>query len=202
LRRRQLLIGDAEIFGSVRPANSSGINEGIHNRLLEAIATLSPRSVEILILRYVYDYTEPQIATLLRSISCDSWNWAAAVQRLGSPTADAARLMVGSAGGILTGNGIGMGRLADSLQTQVDRPIIDNTNLPGLYDISLRFTPESDPLLGGPVTATPPGIPTTSDPTAPPLFSAIQDQLGLKLQPGTGTVEVIVIETVQKPSEN
>jgi uncharacterized protein (TIGR03435 family) len=85
----------------------------------------------------------------------------------------------------------------------VDRPIVDKTNLPGLYDVSLRFAPESDPLSGGPVTATPPGIPTTSsDPAAPPLFSAIQDQLGVKLQPGTGTVEVIVIDTVQKPSEN
>jgi uncharacterized protein (TIGR03435 family) len=119
------------------------------------------------------------------------------------PPRGAAGLMVGSAGGILTGNGIGMGRLADSLQTQVDRPIVDKTNLPGLYDVSLRFAPESDPLSGGPVTATPPGIPTTSsDPAAPPLFSAIQDQLGVKLQPGTGTVEVIVIDTVQKPSEN
>jgi uncharacterized protein (TIGR03435 family) len=118
------------------------------------------------------------------------------------PPRGAARLIVGSAGGILAAKGIGMGKLADSLQTQVDRPIIDKTNLPGLYDISLRFAPESDPLVGAPLTATAPGVPATSDPTAPPLFSAIQDQLGLKLQPGTGIVEVIVIDTVQKPSEN
>ena len=66
LRKKQLLIGDADIFEGDRPTSSSGIDEGIHKRLREAIATLSPRSVEILILRYVYDYTEPQIAALLR----------------------------------------------------------------------------------------------------------------------------------------
>jgi len=114
-----------------------------------------------------------------------------------APPRGAARLLVGSTGGILAANAIGIEKLADSLQTQVDRPIIDKTNLSGLYDVSLRFTPETDPLLGGP-----PGVPTTVDASAPPLFSAIQEQLGLKLQPGTGTIEVIVIDTVQKPSEN
>jgi uncharacterized protein (TIGR03435 family) len=114
-----------------------------------------------------------------------------------APPRGAARLLVGSTGGVLTANAIGMEKLADSLQTQVDRPIIDKTALSGLYDISLRFTPETDPLLGGPG-----GIPTAADVGAPPLFSAIEEQLGLKLQPGTGTIEVIVIDTVRKPSEN
>ena len=66
LRNKQVLTGDAEVFEGYPPTDSSGVDAGIHKRLLEGIATLSPRSVEILILRYVHDYTESEIATLLR----------------------------------------------------------------------------------------------------------------------------------------
>jgi RNA polymerase sigma-70 factor (ECF subfamily) len=66
LRNRQIQVGNAEAFADSRRTNSSGVDEWIRRRVNEALATLSPRSVEILILRYVYDYTEPQIATMLR----------------------------------------------------------------------------------------------------------------------------------------
>lgn len=64
-RRRLVLIGDLDYFDAAQSAESSNSDDAIIKRLRMAIATLSPRTVEILILRYVHDYTEAEIATVL-----------------------------------------------------------------------------------------------------------------------------------------
>lgn len=70
----------------------------------------------------------------------------------------------------------------------LDRPLIDRTGLKGQYDITLRYTPEES---------------RNTDPNAAPgIFTAIQEQLGLKLQPMKAPVDVLVIDRVEKPSEN
>ena len=61
-RRRQIEM--AERFEAPVPSDT-GIDETLHKRLVEAIATLSAHTVEILVLRYVHDYTDAEIATLL-----------------------------------------------------------------------------------------------------------------------------------------
>jgi RNA polymerase sigma-70 factor (ECF subfamily) len=65
LQRRQVLTGDFHFLDVAQSPPGSKVDEGTVRRLHEAISTLSPRTVEILILRYVHDYTEPQIAKLL-----------------------------------------------------------------------------------------------------------------------------------------
>jgi RNA polymerase sigma-70 factor (ECF subfamily) len=65
LRRRQVLTGDFQFLDVAQTPDGSNVDEGTVRRLHEAISTLSPRTVEILILRYVHDYTEPEIAKLL-----------------------------------------------------------------------------------------------------------------------------------------
>jgi uncharacterized protein (TIGR03435 family) len=74
------------------------------------------------------------------------------------------------------------------LGRQLDRPLIDKTGLQGLYDVTLRWTPE-------PAEST-----RTSD--LPTLFTAVQEQLGLKLESGKGAVDMFAIDSVQRPSEN
>jgi uncharacterized protein (TIGR03435 family) len=74
------------------------------------------------------------------------------------------------------------------LGRQLDRPLIDKTGLEGLYDVTLQWTPE-------PVEANP----TSKFPT---LFTALQEQLGLRLESARGPVEMFVIDSVQRPSEN
>jgi uncharacterized protein (TIGR03435 family) len=74
------------------------------------------------------------------------------------------------------------------LGRQLDRPLIDKTGLQGLYDVTLRWTPE-------PTEASRP-----SD--LPTLFTAVQEQLGLKLESSKGPVDMFVIDSVQRPSEN
>jgi len=79
-------------------------------------------------------------------------------------------------------------QLADRLSTLLGRTVLDKTDLAGIYNVELTFTP--DPTMGEP----PPGVPAP-DPLGPSIFEAIQQQLGLRLQAGRGPVEVIVIES-------
>jgi uncharacterized protein (TIGR03435 family) len=105
-------------------------------------------------------------------------------------------------GGIsIAGNGFEaqaqpMAILAALLSTlYAGRPVIDKTGLTGLYDIKLQLPPNAGP-------TAPTGPDTTSALPEPSLFSAIEDQLGLKLQSAKGPLPVLVIDSVQKPSDN
>jgi uncharacterized protein (TIGR03435 family) len=91
-----------------------------------------------------------------------------------------------------------MKSLADFLARQVSRPVVDETGLTGIYDFTLDWVPEAPPT-SSPDAAngvTLPGVPGAS------LFSALQQQLGLKLEPGKSPIEIIVIDHVERPSGN
>ena len=77
------------------------------------------------------------------------------------------------------------------LSRTIRRPVVDRTNLTGPYDFDLTFQPES--LAPSPIQA-------PAD--APSIFTAVQEQLGLKLDPQRVPTDVIVIESVERPSEN
>jgi uncharacterized protein (TIGR03435 family) len=76
-----------------------------------------------------------------------------------------------------------------------DRPVVDKTGLPGTYDFIIEFTPE----LTGPL---PPGATFQPDPNGPTFQEAMKEQLGMKLESQTGSVDAIVIDHVEEPSEN
>lgn len=70
----------------------------------------------------------------------------------------------------------------------LDRPVVDKTGLPGKFDFYLKWSSDEAPL---------------GDPgAAPGLFTAIQEQLGLKLEPVKAPAEVLVVDHVERPSEN
>jgi uncharacterized protein (TIGR03435 family) len=74
------------------------------------------------------------------------------------------------------------------LQGMVDRPVVDRTGLTGTYDFDLRFAAAA-------------ALAATSDaPNLPSIFTAIQEQLGLKLETSRGPVEVFVIDSVERPA--
>jgi uncharacterized protein (TIGR03435 family) len=77
--------------------------------------------------------------------------------------------------------------LAGNLASVLGRPVIDKTGLDGKYSYTLTYTPDN---------AAP------ADATGPSIFSALQEQLGLKLESTKGSVEVLVIDHVEKPSAN
>ena len=88
--------------------------------------------------------------------------------------------------------------LISLLQGFARRPVLDKTGLKGLFDFRLQFV--MDPPAAPAVPAQAPAA--AADPSGPSFFSAIQEQLGLRLEPAKGIVDVLVIESVQKPSEN
>lgn len=96
-----------------------------------------------------------------------------------------------------------MTHLADMLSNQLGRPVVDETGLTGLYDFTLEYAPGASV---GPLPPPPPGVdagPTASNPDAADLFSAIQAQIGLKLQPKKGPVDLLIIDHLERvPTEN
>jgi uncharacterized protein (TIGR03435 family) len=101
--------------------------------------------------------------------------------------------------GVLPATNATMGDFAGVMQLAVlDRPVIDRTGLQGRFDFTLTWTPDETQFASFGVR-----IPTSTDPNAPPvLFTAIQEQLGLKFDSVRAPVEVLVIDRVEKPSEN
>lgn len=84
-----------------------------------------------------------------------------------------------------------------SLATQLDRIVVDKTNLNGLYDINLKWT-DARLRAGNPPTGAEPAPPQDQ----PSIFTAIQEQLGLKLESARAPIEVLVVDSVHKPTEN
>ena len=91
-----------------------------------------------------------------------------------------------------------MGEFAGMMQSHLDRPVVDQTELQGRFDFQLQWTPDEYTSLGGPGDPPPPG----GAETQPDLFTAIQQQLGLKLESTKAQFDVLVIDKVEKPSEN
>jgi uncharacterized protein (TIGR03435 family) len=85
------------------------------------------------------------------------------------------------------------------LSRQLGRIIVDKTGLTGRYDFALEWAPEdAAPAAGGGSTS---GA-VVPEQSGPDIFTAIQEQLGLKLKPAKGPVDVIVIDHIEKPSAN
>ncbi len=105
--------------------------------------------------------------------------------------------------GHLSGQKVAIAQLLDSLSRFTGRMVLDKTNLTGKYDINLEYTPEQGQFQAPPGGA-PPGLPPLpqTDPNGPSLFTALQEQLGLKLESQKGPVEMLVIDHVERPSEN
>ena len=101
--------------------------------------------------------------------------------------------------GDLEANGVPIAQLGLVLSDSriLGRAVIDRTGLNGLYDFSLKWMPDV------PSGLLPPGVQLPPpDLSAPSLVTALEEQLGLKLESSKGPVEVLVIDSVQRPSEN
>ncbi len=99
------------------------------------------------------------------------------------------------AGSILEGSPIA--QFTSLLALTAGRAIVDKTGLTGRYDIDLTYVPERP----GPGFATD-NAPAANDPNAPSLFTALQEQLGLKLERNQQPQDVLVIERVERPTED
>ncbi len=85
---------------------------------------------------------------------------------------------------------VSMTELAGQLSSYMRRQVVDATELKGHYEVSLKFAPVD------------PGAPGDSAESLPTIFTALQEQLGLKLEATRGPVEVLVIDKAEKPQAN
>jgi len=124
-----------------------------------------------------------------------------------SPTrATESRQMCGGAWGVgrISGNGLTMTTLADFLSglvPEIDRFVVDRTALIGRFEVDLRWSPEMSganqltPGQQAPIRA----VPGTDGPS---FFTALREQLGLRLEPSREPIPVLVIDSIQRPTEN
>jgi uncharacterized protein (TIGR03435 family) len=82
-----------------------------------------------------------------------------------------------------------MDQLALQLSNTAGRPVIDKTGLQGLYTFQLNWLPASP-------TSAPSG------PDVPDIFSAVREQLGLKLEPARAAISMLIIDEAERPSAN
>ena len=91
-----------------------------------------------------------------------------------------------------------MSQIAEGLSGYVGRVVVDRTGLSGNYDLTLQWTPERSPNANQQLGSDAPAL----DPNGLSIFTAVQEQLGLKLQPTQGAVDILVIDRVEHPTEN
>jgi uncharacterized protein (TIGR03435 family) len=90
--------------------------------------------------------------------------------------------------------GYSLARFSQSLIGQVQRMVVDKTGLPGPWNLEVLYTPDQPVALNGAIV--PP------NPDAPSLFTALQEQLGLKLEASRGSVDVLVVDRLERPTED
>jgi uncharacterized protein (TIGR03435 family) len=97
--------------------------------------------------------------------------------------------------GVLMAGAMAMGEFARELAPQVNRFVLDRTGITGFFDFDVQFTPEQ-------MTPPPPGVPPLPpvDPNGPALFTALQEQLGIRLNATRGPIEVLVIDAISRPT--
>ena len=100
------------------------------------------------------------------------------------------------AGRKLTATRVSMSTLAAFLSRQMDRPVADLTGINGFYNFTLEWTPDERQ-----VSNDENGAPSP-DANVPSVSSALQEQMGLKIQAQKAPVQIVVIDRAEKPDEN
>ena len=100
----------------------------------------------------------------------------------------------------INSSGLTLDGIATTLGTYTDRTVVNRTGLKGEYDLLLKFRPEA----GGPMGSLAPPLSATGEPSSDlaTLGIAAQEQLGLKLEPARGPVQVLVIDSISPPVED
>jgi bla regulator protein BlaR1 len=99
--------------------------------------------------------------------------------------------------GAITGQGVPIGSLVRQLTQQLGRNVLDKTGLKGIYDFTLKWSPDASQSPTGSQQGA-----RSPESTESPIFTSIQDQLGLRLVPQQAPVEILVIDHAEQPAQN
>jgi uncharacterized protein (TIGR03435 family) len=100
----------------------------------------------------------------------------------------------------MVATGVEIPMLARMLSQHLGHPVVDKTGLTGKYSFRLHWAPE--PYEGAPTHDSGPEAASATGDTGVSIFTAVQEQLGLKLEPEKGRVDVIVIDHIEQPAAN
>jgi uncharacterized protein (TIGR03435 family) len=128
---------------------------------------------------------KPKPALKRTDLNCDEIRAARARGDLAAPTPGRPTCSSTFGGGSLTAIGVPMSTLARLISSDAGRFVIDATNLEGDFEFRLSWNPR--PLSDQPVDR-------------PTLFAALEQQLGLRLQPATAPVEIVVVDQIERPT--
>jgi uncharacterized protein (TIGR03435 family) len=151
----------------------------------------------------ILNRADGQLGPQLKTSTTDCQALVAAARRGGGPPPGppqpGERPQCGMRGGFgeLRGGGMALAEVARFLSGQLQRVVEDRTGLTGTFDFDLTFTPDQMPQ-GPPPPGAPP-LPAV-DPNGPSIFTAVQEQLGLKLESVRGPVRVLVVERIERPT--
>ena len=95
--------------------------------------------------------------------------------------------------------GVALDRLVNQISGEIGGPVVDRTGLTGLFDVLLEYASQRRQLQAAPPANAPD---LTKDVAPPSLRDALQEQLGLELETAKGPLEVLVIDSLERPSEN
>jgi len=102
----------------------------------------------------------------------------------------------------IEGQEISMARLAEILAGRLGRPVVDLTGIKGVFDLKLSWTPDPAMVKNPAENKESPAVDSMSDPSGLSIFSALQEQLGLRLEARKVPGEIIVIDHLERPAEN
>jgi bla regulator protein BlaR1 len=191
-----------------------GSGPGVPQRMLQGLLAdrfklvVRPETREMPTYDLVLARRDGSLGDKLKASSIDCASIAAARGRGGAapppPPGAGGRGGAGACGmrigpGLLSGNGVSMVFLANSLSQMVQRIVNDKTGLTGNYEFEVAFTPEGpQPGPGGPPAGAPVAPPV--DANAPSIYTAVQEQLGLKLESSRAPVSVLMIDRLEPPT--
>jgi uncharacterized protein (TIGR03435 family) len=183
-----------QIAGGPEWFNSQQLRSDRYDIEAKIGGSASPDQIRLMVQSLLADRFQLKVHREMRELPV----YALVVARNGPKLKLAGELAPGEHGGYLIGGGFMQARktsaadLAKGLTIMVDRPVLDRTSLAGDYEFKLQFDQSST----GRATATP------GDPRQPSIFTAVQEQLGLRLEPQRAKVEILVIDSVERPSPN
>ena len=198
-----------EMAYQVPPAQISGPHD-LLNRKFDVDAELAPQYVQ-----QMSEHKGGEDQVLLKSILANQFKLATRFEARTLPASD---LVIGDSGAKLQPAGEGQMRrmrlgpdelsstgapldlLTAQLSARLGRPVVDKTGLKGIYSFDLHWTPDASEAQNLRQSGEPVAPEPAADQNGPSLTNALEEQLGLKLQPNTEPVQVLVIEHAELPS--
>jgi uncharacterized protein (TIGR03435 family) len=198
-----------EMAYQVQPTQISGPQD-LLNRKFDVDAQLAPQYVQ-----QMSEHKGGEDQGLLKSILTNQFKL---VTRSEARTVPASDLVISDSGaklqppadgkmrtmrlgpGELSSSGAPLDLLTAQLSARLGRPVVDKTGLKGIYAFDLHWTPDASEAQNLRQSGEPVAPEPAADPSGPSLTTALEEQLGLKLQPNTEPVQMLVIEHAEIPS--